>query len=98
MGLGQLITSSGGVFAYLALLPYVLGLWIVYQCVQVIYNLCLSPLAKFPGPKLAAATAWYETYFSLIHEGGGRYFLKIAEWHSIYGALILIPLLCLKHS
>jgi ornithine cyclodeaminase/alanine dehydrogenase-like protein (mu-crystallin family) len=36
-----------------------------------------GPLAKFPGPKLAAATLWYEFYYDVILKG--RYSFKIKE-------------------
>ena len=34
----------------------------------VIYRLYLSPLSKFPGPRLAAATQWYGEHELLIDE------------------------------
>ncbi|KAI0536948.1 trichodiene oxygenase [Xylaria digitata] len=39
----------------------------------------LHPLAKFPGPKLAAASRWYEAYYDLILRG--KYTRQIQEMH-----------------
>ena len=52
------------------------------------YRLCFSPLAKFPGPKLAALTLWYEFYYDVIKRG--RYTWKIAELHERHGNLFLL--------
>ena len=48
-----------------------------------IYSVYLGPLASFPGPKLAAATRWYECYYDVIL--GGQYTFKIKELHRKYG-------------
>ena len=45
----------------------------------------LDPLSKFPGPKLAAASLWYEFYYDVIKKG--RYTWQIAEMHDKYGTL-----------
>lgn len=55
----------------------------VYVVVLIIYRLYFSPLAKFPGPKVAAATLWYEFYYDVVKRG--RYTWKIAELHAQYG-------------
>lgn len=47
------------------------------------YRLYLSPIAKFPGPKLAALTLWYEFYHDVVR--GGQYVFKIDELHEQYG-------------
>src|SRR5271163_4957076 len=55
---------------------FIFGAW-------TIYSVYLGPLASFPGPKLAAATRWYECYYDVIL--GGQYTFKIKELHRKYG-------------
>ena len=53
-------------------------------------RLLFHPLARFPGPKLAAATYWYEFYHDLIAgktPGQGVY--NIDRLHEIYGEHVL---------
>lgn len=56
---------------------------IVYCATLVFYRLFFHPLAKFPGPKVAAISRWYEAYYDVVL--GGKYTKKIAELHEIYG-------------
>lgn len=51
------------------------------------YRLFLSPLAGFPGPKLAAVTGFYEFYYDLFK--GGKYVFEIQKMHEQYGQLYL---------
>ncbi|KAL3471911.1 cytochrome P450 [Aspergillus californicus] len=53
-----------------------------------VYRLFISPLAKFPGPKLAALTSYYELYYDVIHKG--RYIYQIEKMHDKYGPIIRI--------
>lgn len=48
-----------------------------------VYRLFLSPLAVFPGPKLAAATSWYEFYWNIITPG--QFTFHLQELHDRYG-------------
>lgn len=52
-------------------------------CYKAIYNLYFHSLKDIPGPKLAAATYLYQTYFGLV--GGSRYYKQIAKLHKKYG-------------
>lgn len=71
----RLTLSPTTVACFVAVL-YVFGL--------TLYRLYLHPLAKFPGPKLAALTSWYEAYYEIILNG--QYSTKISELHDKYGA------------
>ena len=50
----------------------------------VVYRIYFHPLAKFPGPPLAAATYWYEFYFEIFK--GARYTWKLEDLHRQYGS------------
>ncbi|KAF4539343.1 Cytochrome p450 [Lasiodiplodia theobromae] len=69
---------------YLALaLP--LALWILCRA---IYRLFFHPIAKFPGPKLAGLTYWYETYHDFVRFG--EYTETLSKLHDKYGPIIRI--------
>jgi hypothetical protein len=82
------------VYTFLASLSYsqigltLLGIWVLYIIQLAIQRLYLSPIAHFPGPKLAALTFYYEFYYDIIL--GGQYTFKILELHKKYGQIIRI--------
>jgi hypothetical protein len=51
----------------------------------VIYRLYLSPIAHFPGPRLAALTVMYEFYWEAICNG--QFTFHIGELHKKYGSV-----------
>ena len=62
---------------------------LVYQSLRIVYRLTLHPLAKFPGPKLAAITDLYPMFYDLpMHSS---YLKKLPELHDQYGTLRVFP-------
>lgn len=76
MGLSEMFVGHPVLAAITACILYVIGL--------VVYRLWFSPLSKFPGPKLAAATLWYEFYYDAICHG--KYTFEIIKMHQKYGS------------
>ncbi|MCJ1434051.1 hypothetical protein MMC27_003417 [Xylographa pallens] len=61
---------------------------IFYVLIGGIYRLLFSPIAGFPGPKLAALTLWYEFYYDVVLRG--QYTFHIRDLHRQYGPIIRI--------
>lgn len=67
-------------------LPLILIFGYLFYCtVIVLHRLFFSPIAAIPGPKLAAATQWYETYYEIFYNGGGQFTKHIRNLHEKYG-------------
>ena len=74
-----------------ALLQLTGALFSGYLICLVIYRTYFHPLAKIPGPRLAAVTYWYETYYDLLKRRPiGQYWNKLDELHRIYGPILRI--------
>ena len=78
------VTTNGKLlFLFLILITLIYFLGIVF------YRLFRHPLAKFPGPRIAAATYLYEIAFDYF--GNGAYLFEIERMHHKYGTLNCIP-------
>lgn len=53
----------------------------------IVRRLYFHPLAQIPGPKLAAATLLYQTYYSFAG-GRSRFYQKVAKLHEKYGKIV----------
>jgi hypothetical protein len=69
----------------LILLP---ATFLLYRIALAVYRLKLHPLAKFPGPSIAAETSLYEAYHEIVLNG--QYSAKISELHDRYGTWSVI--------
>lgn len=64
---------------------FLLGSVVTYGLVALVYRLHFHPLSKFPGPRLAAITGFYEIYFALT---AGSFDEEIERLHEQYGQYI----------
>ena len=62
--------------------------YVLYVLLLYTYRLTLHPLAKFPGPRLAAVTFLLEFYHDFFHRG--QYIFRIGEMHAKYGHIVRI--------
>lgn len=62
-------------------LAVVVGICLYGFCLAV-YRIYFHPLARFPGPKLLAATTWYE---ALVDVGPHDFPVRLAALHKKYG-------------
>lgn len=60
---------------------------LAYAFSKIVFRLFFHPLARFPGPKLVAASGLYEFYWDAIRQG--QYFREIDKMHRKYGKLSL---------
>lgn len=67
----------------LSLLAVIIGASVAYATCVAVHRLTLSPVARIPGPRLAALTFWYEFYYDVVLRG--QYTWKIMDLHKQYG-------------
>lgn len=56
---------------------------LLYLVAVAVYRVYFSPLAGFPGSKLAALTLWNEFYWDVVKRG--TFIWRIEEMHRKYG-------------
>jgi len=66
----------------------------LYLALILIYRLYFHPLSRFPGPKIAAATKWYEAYHDLRPDRPGTFYKIMQQMHSTYGSAHLNAHIC----
>lgn len=79
---------------WIVLLYFVIAA-LVYGTGLVIYRLTVHPLARFPGPKLTAATKWWEFYVDVVRGEGGGFMYEVDRMHEEYGMYYFPGLLSL---
>jgi hypothetical protein len=67
----------------IAVLTTSVVIWLSYLIGLAVYRLYFSPIARFPGPKIAALTKWYEFYYDVILKG--QFTFQIQKLHKQYG-------------
>ena len=78
--------------AQFEVIGYAIAAFVIYVLYGAAYRLYFSPVAKFPGRKLAALTFWYEIYYDTIKSGS--YVWEIEKMHQEYG-LSVAKLACI---
>jgi hypothetical protein len=71
------------IMAVIAVIGGLLGIVALYLAGLAAYRLFLSPLSKFPGPKLAALSNWYEFYYDVVLHG--QFTAHLQKLHKRYG-------------
>ncbi|KAH0437675.1 cytochrome P450 [Colletotrichum camelliae] len=69
------------------LVYFLLAAVITHRIGLIVYRLYLSPLAKFPGPKIAAATSWYEGFWDLWN---AQFPEVVKDMHEKYGPIVRV--------
>nr|POF16762.1 trichodiene oxygenase [Quercus suber] len=61
---------------------------VFYKVFAILYRLYFHPLRKFPGPRIAASSRWYEFCFDVLTRG--LYATEVDKWHERYGPIVRV--------
>lgn len=64
---------------------FIVSFLFAYLIVGSIYRLYFHPLSKFPGPRWAAITEYWELYQDYFRKEGGYLFIELEGLHEDYG-------------
>ena len=70
----------------LSLLVFLILGAVAVESTVIIYRLYFHPLTRFPGPKLAAATHWYEFFVDVFVGQGNTFYNQVDRMHARYGS------------
>lgn len=70
-----------------SLLLWALLLLAVYGVGLACYRIIFHPLSKIPGPKLAAVTQLYQTFYC-YYNGESRFYKQVEYLHNLYGETV----------
>jgi len=70
--------------------------FLFHRTFVIFWRLLFHPLARFPGPRLAAATSLYRAYHEIIR--GGEFLNELHQMHTVYGTPIISPSSSLIYS
>jgi hypothetical protein len=59
----------------------------LFAVAESIRRLWFHPLSKYPGPRLAAMTLWWQCYYDVFHDGGGQLLAQLELLHKKYGMI-----------
>ena len=71
----------------------VLAIVAVYTISIVVEGICrvwFHPLSKYPGPRLAALTLWWQCYYDVFLNSGGQLLAHLKPLHEKYGMCLYI--------